>query len=77
MTIDDFPQLRRLAKLFAIMVGGGFVFLVVGILLTFHATAAELPVICAVLVVGLVAIGVGLRSLRKVRRTIATLRLRR
>ncbi len=74
MTADDFPQLRRLARLFTIMAGIGLLFLVAGIILCFNAKVAELPVICAVLAVGALSLVMGLRSLRKVRGTIAKLR---
>jgi uncharacterized membrane protein YqjE len=74
---EDFPQLRRLAKLFALMAGVGLVFLVLGIALCFHTTVRELPLIIPVLVVGLLAFVMGLRSIWKVRRTISKLRARR
>jgi hypothetical protein len=55
----------------------GLVFLVVGIVLCLHAHVSDLPLILPVLVVGLVAFTMGLRSILKVRRTIAKLRMPR
>lgn len=76
MTADDFPQLRRLARMFALMAAIGARFLVTGIVLAFHSSAGELPAIGALLGVGFVACLVGLRSLRKTKRTISNLRMR-
>ena len=70
----DFPQLRRLERLFVLMATIGLVILVVGVLLSFHATVKDLPLILPVLVVGLLAFVMGLRSIWRVRRTISKLR---